>query len=522
MNRAAELVDTVECSFDGSTAYSVEEYLRSALSLEEDREKRVEISLLLSDFKQFYQGLAASRQDASAQVVLRIAPDRANLTLSPPRSGGRHVDFDEVMRRVHLEGITEGLSQAAVQAAVEKVVKKEETIWLLQIASSTPSEPGEDATIEFKTPLFDKSIFFTGDPVEADLATFVENVEAGETVAEVRPATPGKPGVDVRGEESPPIPGKDLQLRLGAGLQRSGDGRSVVALVNGTVVLGDDSVDIVPFYVVKGDLEAGQDVRQNGHVMVTGSVTGPVSVRAEDIFIGGSAEAASLSGTGDIYVGGGIVGKKTGRVEADGRVFARSISDATVQAFGDVTVRTSITYSEVASNGVVRVVAERGALVGGTVSALKGIETKNVGSDFGTYTTTAAGVDFLTPKRIERIEKRIREYEDNLSKIDLLKRKLAEAKVDVSKLPPEKQDLYISVLQKEIRTREELNSLRRSREKFDRAITDFLEASIRILENLHPPVKVQIGQTIQEIRERMEKVTLVLDGEKQIHVKREG
>ena len=202
-------------------------------------------------------------------------------------------------------------------------------------------------------------------------------------------------------------------------------------------------------------------------------------------------------------------------------MYARAISDANVQSLGDVVVRNSITYSDVTSNGEVKVVAEQGALVGGNISALRAITARNVGSDFGTYTTTSVGVDFLTPRRLSRIDQRIREYEENLSKIDLLKQKLSAAKVDISKLPPEKQDLYISVLQKEIKTREELNSLRRSKEKFDRAIKDFLKASIRVLENLHPPVKVQIGDAIEEIRERMHKVTLVLDPENKIFAKTE-
>ena len=147
---------------------------------------------------------------------------------------------------------------------------------------------------------------------------------------------------------------------------------------------------------------------------------------------------------------------------------------------------------------------------------------RSVGSDFGTYTTTSVGVDFLTPRRLARIDQRIREYEENLSKIEMIKGKLSQAGIDVSKLPMDKQDIYISVLQKEVKSREELNSLRRAKEKFDGAMKEFLQASVRVLENLHPPLKVQIGNAIQEIRDRMQKVTLVLDRDNKIFAKVEG
>jgi uncharacterized protein (DUF342 family) len=197
------------------------------------------------------------------------------------------------------------------------------------------------------------------------------------------------------------------------------------------------------------------------------------------------------------------------------------ISDATVQALGDVVVRGSIMHSDVTSNGRVVVAEERGAVVGGSVAAFREIVAKNIGSDFGTSTATTVGNDFLTPKRLERVERRIREHEEQLTKIGLIKKKIAESHIDVTKLPADQQDLLISVLQKEAKARQEMNGLLRGRQKFVKSMTVFLHATIRVLEQLHPGVRVRIGAAVEEFKERLERVVLSLGPDQRIHPTRE-
>ena len=57
IRKAQNLIGIVDARFDGGQVYSVEEQVRSALSTEEDREKRVQVSYLLNEFKDFYRGI---------------------------------------------------------------------------------------------------------------------------------------------------------------------------------------------------------------------------------------------------------------------------------------------------------------------------------------------------------------------------------------------------------------------------------------------------------------------------------
>jgi len=187
------------------------------------------------------------------------------------------------------------------------------------------------------------------------------------------------------------------------------------------------------------------------------------------------------------------------------------VADAEIEALGDVIVTNSITYSNVTSNSRVVVTAERGAVIGGKVAALRGIEARSIGSDFGTYTVTAVGRDFLTARRLERLKEIIGVHQDNLAKIAEVKGKLAKANVDVRKLPPEKQDIYLGILRKEARSQSELAALSRRRDRLNQALSDVLEATIRIREELYPPVRVEIADAIREIEGRLKSVVVYRD-----------
>ncbi len=508
--------------FDGGTVFTVEELIRSAISMDENRERRVQLSFLLTEFREFYRSMASTKAAADAQVLLEEMPAAAFLTLVPAHPGGKDAGGNEIRRAIQLSGVSFGLNYSAIEAAAEKFSKKEETIYGLPIAQGEPSEKGEDASVEFAVRVFDKSRIFGSDPSSyQDLPSRIEPVVAGQLLGRICPPGAGRAGRGIRGQELKPIRGNELEWAFGEGIACAPGTGEVRASCAGAVVCEGHRADVVPFYVVSGELRSGQDVTFAGNVLVAGPVLGPVTIRAEDIYVVGNVEDAEVHSSGDVWVGGTVSGKRQGVIEVDGRLHARTINHGVVVAFGDVVVRHSIAYSDVTSNGRVVVAEERGAIVGGQIAALREIVARHIGSDFATETSTTVGCDFLTPRRLEKIEERIREHEQNLAKIDLLKRKLAEAHVDIAKLAPDKQDMYIAVLQKEKKAREGLASLRRGRERFAQAMREFLQATIRVLEELHPPVKVRIGQTVREFQERLERVTLVLESGNRISARKE-
>ena len=83
--------------------------------------------------------------------------------------------------------------------------------------------------------------------------------------------------------------------------------------------------------------------------------------------------------------------------------------------------------------------------------------------------------------------------------------------MDVRRLSPEKQDIYLGVLRKEAHSRLELESLMRRHDRVNEALSDVLEAAVKIREELFPPVRVEIADAIREIESRLRGVVVYRD-----------
>ena len=75
-------------------------------------------------------------------------------------------------------------------------------------------------------------------------------------------------------------------------------------------------------------------------------------------------------------------------------------------------------------------------------------------------------------------------------------------------MPPKKQEIYICILRKEENSQSEMKCLIRRKKTLDTRLSEFLAASVQVLDSLYPPSRVQILDAISEIKERLDAVTL--------------
>ena len=105
-----------------------------------------------------------------------------------------------------------------------------------------------------------------------------------------------------------------------------------------------------------------------------------------------------------------------------------------------------------------------------------------------------------------------------MDKIAKLKQKLSSSNINPKNLPPEKKDIYLSILQKERTSEQELDRLERRRRRYERHLQKFLGASIRVIDHLSPPVEVKVYDIVKEIQDNLEKVVVQLDDSKQLTI----
>jgi len=519
IHKAGELLGPVESRFEGGQVVSVEDLVRRAIETEADVARLRRLSLLLSEFERSHRAAAEGGAAEADALLIEDSAFEARLTLLPRYRGGKGISPDQLLLKLKDRGIIHGMREAVILAA-SACSNRGETIYRLIVAAGDSGQAGEDGSVSFAVKAFDKRLLLDPDqPFFGDLSALVEDVKAGALLARVTPATPGRPGRDIRGVLQPATPGKPITLGIGEGLQVLNEGSEIHALARGSLVVGEDSLDLVPFHVVEGHLGVGQDVAFDGNVLVSGHVTGPLRIQARDIYVAGNAEGVQLSASGDVWIGGTIQGKAA--VEAEGRVLARSVSDSSVRAIGDVLVQDSIIESRVTSSGRVTTRASTGVIEGGEISGFRGIATHTLGSSYGLNTRVKVGVEDLRAPLVAALDKRIRENEDSLSKIDELKVRLAESGLSVRQLGPEQQMNYISVLRREIQSLEELRALRRRRKRVDSGKMESLLPGVSVAGPLHPPVMVEIGEVSQVIQEPLSGIILGVGPDRRMSVRKE-
>ncbi len=519
IRKAEGLLGTVESQFEGDQVVSIEELLRRAIATEADVVRLRKLSLLLSEFERNHRSPADAKEGDADPIRIEETPVEARLTFMPSTRGSRGLSSEQLLQKLKDRGIVHGIREAVVHAAAA-CANLSETIYRLLVASGDPGQPGEDGSVSFAVKAFDKRLLLdTNQPFFGDLTALVEDVKASTQVAKLVPGTHGRSGRDIRGMLIPPTPGKPISLGIGEGLQVLGEGRDLRALVRGTLVVGEETLDLIPFHVVDGHLGIGQDIAFDGNVVVAGHVTGPVRIQARDIYVAGNCEGVQLSASGDVWVGGTIQGKAA--VEAEGRVLARSVSDSSVRAIGDVLITDSIIESRVTSSGRVMALASSGVIEGGEVSGFRGVSSHTLGSSYGLTTKIKAGVEDLRAPILAAIDKRIREHEDSLSKIDDLKARLAGSGLTPRQLGPDQQVLYISILRREIQSLEELRHLKRRRRKVDFGSDEGGSPVVSVTGSLHPPVLVEIGEVSASMQEPLSGVQLGVGADRKISVRKE-
>ena len=260
---------------------------------------------------------------------------------------------------------------------------------------------------------------------ETDTIDFWERVDnrmvhADQLLARLHPAREGQEGQDVFANNIKAERPAKASLRAGHDVrteEEADDITSFYAEVDGRIRLSNGTVTVDNVYSVQGDvcLETG-NITHSGAIVINGDVKAGARIKVDgEIIVKGMLEACEIIGGSNLNVAGGILGSKEHSIEIAGDLQAKYISDATIQAGGDVLVTGEIDHSRIMAGG--KVVVD-GRIAGGKVWALGGIKVATAGADGATETFLAAGVDPRLEEEIGVVKERMDRLVDARDKID--------------------------------------------------------------------------------------------------------
>ncbi len=114
---------------------------------------------------------------------------------------------NEIMEVLKDDGINTGLKRDIFEASIIANQK-------LVVAEGVPAINGEDAIVKYYEPSERKPESKKDGSVNHYELNLIDQVHKEDWLGEKIPATPGKPGVSVRGEEIPPKEGKDKKIKF--------------------------------------------------------------------------------------------------------------------------------------------------------------------------------------------------------------------------------------------------------------------------------------------------------------------
>ncbi|MBP3608041.1 MAG: FapA family protein [Treponema sp.] len=450
-----------------------------------------------------------------AIFVIDIAKDemKATCTINAPSLGGADVSPEMIINSLKNQGVVAGISNEKIDALIDNPVYNVPTV----VAEAVLPVDGRDAYIAYNFET-DRSKIRAKEAANGQVnfkeLNLIQNVVEGQPLAQKMLPERGRSGKTLFGRYLEAKNGRDINLPLGKNVTVDTDGRTILAAVNGQVLLINDKINVEPIMEVDGvNIKTG-NITFLGTVIVKGNVEDGFDIKASgNIEINGAVGKSRLESDGDIIVSQGVMGRDEGEIICGGTLWAKFIQNTKVTVQENVIVTDSIMNSDVSAQKRIILQGKRAQITGGHLFATETVLAKNIGSvGGGTETVIEVGYD---PKAKHRLSELLEMQSNNLKELEELElniQTLENQKKIRKTLPKDKDDN----LRKFLSRKDEIIS---ENENFNAEIQS-IQAHLRELKNIgkiyasgtvYAGVKIYVRDEKDEVRADVKSVTFYYD-----------
>jgi len=348
-----------------------------------------------------------------SRIFVQIAPDAmtATLELEKESGGGIPLSAESVNTTIAAAGVVRGIDGMAVAEALGQAYEQGKCLAMIIARGEAPVASGTSEVKWFVQKPTGKGVTLREDG-RADFKNqdrFLTIAEGSPIAEIIKQREEGKAGWDVTGKELPAEKGKSVEFTHDDSIREetTETGVRLIAGKTGELVIDGTALAINDLHGVKGDVGPGTgNIQFPGEVRVGGGVlAGYAVIGGGDVLIAGAAEAALVSAGGRVLINLGVIGGGKGIVRARKTIEASFVEQATLLAVEDIRIKNGCMQSQVKTNGKLRLLGEKGHLIGGVCRSRFGVEAMNIGTERGTRTEISFGQDYLVKDQIEVSER---------------------------------------------------------------------------------------------------------------------
>lgn len=500
--RAASESDAVEKFRDRNLPIPEEKILKKVVQAAKGEYVRV------APFDRKYEN------DVTLSVNILEQEMKAYLFVIPPGEGGVDASADMIIAFLKNNRVIEGIREDLAKEFQDAPVYRENYL----IAEGLPAKNGDDAKIVYNFEPDNTQVRLKetqSGQINFKELNLIQNVVEGQPLAQKVPAQRGKAGKTVTGKYLEATSGKDIPIPVGKNARIAEDELTVVAEVNGQVLLVKNKICVEPIFTVDAVSVKTGNIKFLGTVIVNGNVDDGFEIKASgNIEIRGTVGKADLDAEGDIVVGQGIIGKDGGFVRAGKSIWSKFIQNTEmVEAADMVIVSDGIINSTVIANRKVICRGKRADIIGSKISATESIYARNLGSPTsGHDTVLSVGFDPRKKARLTFLQDQHSTDSKNLADLKLNLNSLEAIKKDRGSLPDEKEAVYKGLKENKYVLEMQIQEIQNEMEEIKLYLQTLkAEGRVSATGNVYSGVQIVIWDVVEDVRVDCKATTFFLD-----------
>ena len=452
--------------------------------------------------------------DSMASVEVDDSEMHVYITVIPPGEGGADLTFDAYNSLLKQHRVYHGINDEKLQELADRPVYREK----IEVAEGIRPINGKDAYVEYKFETDQSKISLkegANGKVNFKELNIIQNVVQNQPLAKKMPPEDGIDGQTVTGKLLPAKAGSDIPLPLGTNVHVGDDGDTILADINGQVVIVSGKINVEPVLTIEGDvnLKTGNIIFL-GNVIITGNVEDGFSVKAAgNIEIKGTVAKAELDAEGDIIIYQGVNGKSGGNIRAGRSIWSRFIENANVEAGNMVVVTDGIINSNVDAIKSILCQGKRANIMGGRLRAGEEINANVLGnSTSGTETICEVGFDPHSKGELEKLLEVKAQAEEELDNTKLDMQTLINTKKQRKTLPEDKEAYLQELMDRRQILTEDLKKAQEGIQKIQEFMNEIhIRGKVSASKKVYPGVKIWIRDVKEDVRTEYRATTFILE-----------
>lgn len=359
---------------------------------------------------------------ADAVIAVDVSKDEMHGTIvvDAPSISGADLDAEQIVNALKSQGVLAGINEDKIKEFIDNPIYSAP----FEVASAVLPVDGTDSYFDYKFETdMSKLKAKESDQGNVDFKELnrIQNVVKGQVLAIRMEATRGKGGKTLLGHYLEAKNGKDISFQLGTNVEFGPDGKSVIASLDGQVLLINNKITVEPMLNLDAVNIKSGNINFLGTVIIRGNVEDGFSVKASgDIDIGGTVGKCTLESDGNIIIHQGVFGKNEGSIKCGKSLWVKFVQDMKIEVEENVIATDSLMNCSVTAMKNIVVYGKKAQITGGELFATEEICARTVGSAGGGATTTlTVGVDPRAKKELDSLTDQQNALVKELENIDL-------------------------------------------------------------------------------------------------------